>query len=417
MSKDTRARRAAREEKRAQKKRACRVQRDQRRSEVRMTVVNSSADVENAMSLVHEVQICNSALLYADEVTLVSPRAALLKSAQDVTEASGIELLRIFKNVAPKFFPDVGEQLRSTLDVIDSLPPRSQLPQRLRDEYDSQARFLEEGLRPIRKAMQDNVTQMFGESGYDQLQEAVDLGILTVDDVAGAVVDDISEDGAMVLGFAAKIDEVLSDGGRYPLFDANASNIVRLGVEAGFFTPVPMARQLGADAAMADGLFDRLPNFQYAKPREIIDIRTELSSSLSAFRQGVRSLTEGIELPPEDPNFGNEIADAWNQKVAPALNEIEATIADNRSMSDLMRRTVKDSIGGAAIGGAVTLPATLAVAAGPVGGYITAAGVAVGYGVATARALIDEHQEICSAKKAQFYFLFGTDERLQSPRP
>ena len=120
-----------------------------------------------------------------------------------------------------------------------------------------------------------------------------------------------------------------------------------------------MARQLGADAAMADGLFDKLPNFQYAKPREIIDIRTELSGSLSAFRQGVRGLTDGIELAPEDPNFGNEIADAWNQKVVPALSDIEAAIADNRSMSDLMRRTVKDSIGGAAIGGAVTLPATL----------------------------------------------------------
>ena len=55
------------------------------------------------------------------------------------------------------------------------------------------------------------------------------------------------------------------------------------------------------------------------------------------------------------------------------------------------------------------------MAAGPVGGYITAAGVAVGYGVATARALIDEHQEIRSAKKAQFYFIFGTNERLQPP--
>jgi hypothetical protein len=253
---------------------------------------------------------------------------------------------------------------------------------------------------------------MFAKSGYDQLQDAVDVGILTIDDMPGAVLDDITEDGAMVLGFTQKNDEVLSDGGRYPLFDADANNIVRLCVEAGYFSPVPMARRLGADAALADGLFDRLPNFQYAKPREIIDIRTELSGSLSAFRQGVRSLSDEIELPPEDPHFSDEIADAWNQKVAPALDEIEATIAENRSMSDLMIRTVKDSIGGAAIGGAVTLPATLAVAAGPVGTYITAAGIAVGYSVATARALIDEHKEIGSVKKAQFYFLFGTNERL-----
>lgn len=415
MSKDRRAQRAAREEKRAREKRARRVRRDTRRSQVRMTVVNSSQDIQNAMSLVHEVQLCNSALLYADEVTLVSPRAALLKNAQEISELDGFELLRVFKNVAPKYFPNVTEQLRSTFDTIDGLPPRSQLPKHLRDEYDSNVRFLNEGLRPIRKTMQENVESMLAESGYDQLEEAVELGILTIDDMAGAVVDDITEDGTMVLGFAQKIDEVLSDGGRYPLFDADASNIVRLGVEAGYFSPVPMARQLGADAAMANGLFDKLPNFQFAKPREIIDIRTVLSGSLSAFRQGVRSLTDEIELHPEDPNFSNEIADAWSQKVAPALDEIAATIAENRSMSDLMTRTVKNPIGATAVGGAVPLPATLAVAAGPVQGLITFTGLAVGFGLATTHALIDESKEIRSAKKAQFYFLFGTGERLQPP--
>lgn len=140
---------------------------------------------------------------------------------------------------------------------------------------------------------------------------------------------------------------------------------------------------------MADGLFDKLPNFQYAKPREIIDIRTELSGSLLAFRQGIRSLTDEIELAPEHPDFGQAIADAWNQKVAPALNEIEAVIAENRSMSDLLRRVVKDPLGGTSIRGAVTLPATLAVAAGPIGAYITAAGLAVGLSVATTDARND----------------------------
>ena len=181
-----------------------------------MTVVNASQDAENAMSLVHEVQQCNSALLYADEVTLVSPRAALLKNAQDISESDGIELLRVLKNVAPKYFADFNEQLRSTFEAIDSLPPRLQLPRHGRDEYDSLVRILKEGLVPIRKTMQENVEKMFGESGYDQLQEAVDLGILTVDDMAGAVVDDITEDGAMVLGLMQKIDEVLSDGDAIP---------------------------------------------------------------------------------------------------------------------------------------------------------------------------------------------------------
>lgn len=413
MSKDSRARRAAREEKKARAKRARRVERDKRSSQVRMTVVNASQDAENSTSLVQEVQLCNSALLYADEVTLVSPRAALLKNAEDINNLNGIELLRVFKNVAPKYFPDVDEQLRSLFETLDGLPPRALLPKELRDEYDRNVRYLNKGLAPIKETMQANVEQMFGDTGYGQLREAVELGILTIDTMPGAVIDDISEDGAMVLGFTQKIDEVLSDGGRYPLFDAAAGNIVRLGVDAGFFSPAPMARQLGADAAMADGMFDRLPNFQYATPREIIDIRTELSGSLAAFRQGVRGLTDGLEVVPEDPDFGNHVVDAWNQKVAPAIEEIEETIAENRSMSDLMKRTVKSPLGATSIGGFATLPATLAVAAGPIGAFAAAAGTVVGYGVATTQALIDEHKEIGSQKKAQFYFLYGTKEQLR----
>jgi hypothetical protein len=380
-----------------------------------MTVVNASHDAENHLSLIHELQLCNSALLYADEVTLVSPRAALLKNAGEIAETDEVSLLRILASVAPKWFPEHVEMLAPVIAALNQLPPRQKLPLNLRNEYDAHIRNLARGLRPAREQMVAAVTEMFQNSGYDQLQDAIDAGVLRIDDVEGAVVSDITETGAMVLGFYKKIEELLTDGGRYPLFDAQSSNIVRVGVEVGYFSPVESVRQLGADAAMADGLFDRLPNFQYATPREILDIRTELSGSLSAFRQGVRELTDDVDVAPEDPDFAHVIADAWNHKVVPALEEIEQQISENKSMTDLLKRTVKDPIGGGSVVGAVTLPSTLAVAAGPAPAYISAAGLLVGYGVTTTKALIDEYQEIKSAKKAQFYFLFGTNEQLSPP--
>lgn len=262
--------------------------------------------------------------------------------------------------------------------------------------------------------MQENLRGIFADSGYDQLKDALDAGILFIDDVDGAAVDNLSEadDPSMVLGFVQKINDALVDGERYPLFDTRAGSIVRLGVDAGFFSPVPMARRLGADAAMAEGLFDRLPNFQYATTREILEIRTELSGSLLTFRQGIRDLTKDLNTAPEHPDFSNEIADAWNQKVAPSIEEIENTVAENKSMRDLVTRIVKDPIGGTSIGTAVTLPETLAVAAGPAAALIAIAGVAVGCTVATGRALIDEYREIRDLNQAQFYFLYGTNEQI-----
>lgn len=407
MSQSRRTQRTARKEKRDRAKRVRRIQRDVRKSRVHMTVVNASHDTNNVMSLTYELQQCNSALLYADEVTLVSPRAAIVKNAQQIAELDGLELLKVFRNVAPKYFPAEIDNLSRLIAGFESPSGRQHIKK------------LETDLHAIRDKMQDNLEGIFADSGYDQLRDALDAGILSIDAVDGAVIDTLTDpdDLSMVLGFAKKIDDVLTDGGRYPLFDARAGEIVRLGVEAGFFSPVPMARRLGADAAMADGLFDRLPNFQYATTREILDIRTELSGSLSTFRQGVRSLTTDIDIAPEHPDFSREIADAWNDKVAPAIEEIENTVAENKSMRDLMRRVVKDPIGGASIGGAVTLPATLTVAAGPPAAYIAVAGLVVSGSVATGRALIDEYCEIRSQKKAQFYFLYGTNEHLATFSP
>lgn len=402
MSQYRRTQRAERKAKQDKEKRIRRLQRDVRRSSVRMTVVNASADTNNAMSLAFELQQCNSALLYADEVTLVSARASLIKNAQQIGERSGAALLKVLLNVAPRYYPAHTEYLSQLLRYAESTHD----PNALRE--------LERKLQPTRELMQENIAKIFADSGYDQLQDAIDAGILLIDAVDGAVVDELHEPGdpSMVLGFVKKIDDVLVDGTRYPLFDSRVGDIVRLGVEAGFFSPVPMARRLGADAAMADGLFDRLPNFQYATTREILDIRTELSGSLAAFRQGVRNLTTDIDLPPEHPDFANEIADAWNNDVEPAIQEIESAVRENLSLRDLVTRMVRDPIGGASITGGVTLAPTLAVAVGPVAKYVAVAGVAVGGSLAFGRSLIDEYKEIRSQKQAQFYFLYGTNEQL-----
>ena len=57
--------------------------------------------------------------------------------------------------------------------------------------------------------------------------------------------------------------------------------------------------------------------------------------------------------------------------------------------------------------------AALAVAVGPIAQFAAAATVVTGISIATAQALGDENEKIDDdAKKAQFYFLYGTRERL-----
>jgi hypothetical protein len=392
-------------------KRTSRDQRDRQKTHLKMTVVNASFDYRNVILLTHELQQCHAAILYADEVTLVSPRAALMKSAAEIGNYDGVDLLRLMATLAPKYFRHASPELARVMAIIDRIPPRSQRTPQQRRAYRATIQNLVENLRPYRDALQTGAEQLISESGFGDLRLAVDAGILTIDPMPGADASKLENQGdVMVQGLLERIEDVLSTGGRYLLFDADASDIVRRGVEAGYFSPVPMARRLGADAAMADGLFDRLPNFENATTSEILDIRDELAGSLSAFRQGVRGLTEDIDLAPEDPQFGAEIEDVWNLKVSPALDEIDETIRANTSMLDLMRRAVTDPTGLTTMG--FTPASALAVAAGPVAEYLTAAGLVLGYSLTAARALIGEHEELRKAKKAQFYFLYGTNAAI-----
>lgn len=67
--------------------------RERRETLPKMTVVNARFGYRNVVLLTHELQQCHVALLYADEVTLVHPRAALMRSDAEIGKYDGLDLL------------------------------------------------------------------------------------------------------------------------------------------------------------------------------------------------------------------------------------------------------------------------------------------------------------------------------------
>lgn len=401
------------EDRLARAKRARLAERRRLKRLLKMSVVSAGIEHDgDAMSLRNEVKHCHAALLYADEVRLISPRASLLKSVADYGSMSGVDMARFIATVGPSIDPTSAPALNSILAVLGDFP-RSQLAPALRKQRDALIEDLLGGFQPVQETLQQNAKDLLTRAGFEQLQIAIDDGILVIEDVHSADAADFSAEGdAMVNGLFKRIQEVLSTGNEYPLFDSDASNLVRLGVEERVFTPVPMARRLGADAAMASGLFDRLPNFPHANTREILDIRRELTDPLTRFRAGVRELTTELEVVPESEQFGNEIEDAWTLKVAPALDDIEEAIQQNTSLRDLFGKVCDDASGLAAMGAAGGVAASLAVAAGPAVSVPAVAALAVTSTVAAARAFRAQGRALRDTTETQFYFLYGANDRL-----
>jgi hypothetical protein len=72
-----------------------------------------------------------------------------------------------------------------------------------------------------------------------------------------------------------------------------------------------------------------LPNFVNLRMDEVIDLRSKLSSPLVRFRSEIARMSEEFEARPLDPDFAQEVEDAWRARVEPALLEIRETLAEH----------------------------------------------------------------------------------------
>lgn len=362
-----------------------------------------------------ELRLCRSALLYADTVTLVSPRVSYLQVLAGYRKARDLDYMRLAAKVAPQYAPEAAEFLRQKVIEFDRTSRADRRAQR------KEVQKIFEAFRTTKETLVANAEKTLAASGYGELSIAADAGILTIEamentdlDVFGAEAEEQSEIGPFE--YFGRVSKTLITGDSYPLFDSITGDLVGKGVEAGILAPVPLARRRGRNAAVANGFFDNLPYFERATVDEILDIRIDLRKPLGKFREGVQSISKDIDSNPEDPQFPHIIEDAWTTTVAPALDEIDELFRENSSYMDLLRRGIADPAGLAGLGGL----GSMAVAAGPASGMAAAAAMMLGGAsaailgipVAAYRAMQAQWQDMESAKSAQCYFLYATNSRL-----
>lgn len=377
----------------------------------------ATAPAASLLNLGDEIRQSQSALLYADTVTLISPRATLIHSIAVVEDAPDLEMLELLVSVAPVYAPQATHQLKEILHRVRSLPPGNQLNSTQRKRRRQALGELFDAIRPGITELQDRIGESLEKMRYRELALAMDAGLLTIDPLPDIDVRNVGDDADddIAARYFARVQQALTSQDTYPLFDTTTNNLVNLGVEEGIFSPPPSARRRGRDASLATGLFDRLPNFEHANMSEILDIRQELRDPLHRFRQGVRQITKDIETAPEDPQFAHEIDEAWTTTVAPALAEIEAMIEQNSSLREKVRRVASDPAALSGLVGAVGL----GIAAGPASALpsavalmLSSTAAVVGGGLAAIRTDLTQHAAREAITKTQFYFLYGANVAL-----
>ncbi len=362
-----------------------------------------------------ELGLLKAALLYADQVRLVSVGGSTVATLDELRRMPAAAKLELIRKLLPLMQPDATpESLQNTYHVIDSMSKSLKRGGRGRGLSDDE-RLL---LRRLDNDMWDPIRHLvegtLDEWGAVAFKVALRSGLVEVRPFAATTPEELLKMGLAPASrsndsytdeaydeYRRTILEAVGDAETYPLFDdLTGGEIVARAVHQGLILPSPSDKRRGKHSGLSGNLLRRLPMFEKASVSQVLEIRHELAEHLGAFRQAVAASAATIESAswaPED--FAQEAGIVFRENVAPTVHHIDERVKSDRSLKELSHRYGPALLGGASsIGAFVGAGSALAALAS------LAAGLASGWqGVASGRT----QRKALEDERLYFYYRAG----------
>jgi hypothetical protein len=283
-----------------------------------------------------EIELVKAALLYADHVTLCSPKLELFASVAGLSQLDPKEQINFLAEILPVVDP-------SNTQVTEFLK-RLKAKHRTRNDLIAWNR-LKASLPAMWRLVKPDIDEILRQAGTSELEPAIEKGLVDLDilDLRGTTTDDF------VQAFSQRIGEYLQNARAYPMFDDEAGNLARAGLDEGVFKPATHSMGRATDVGLGTGLIARLPAFPEAHLQSVLEAREELQQYVGKFRRAVSKMRETIHSTALDPDFAEEVDTVFVSEVRAAMEEIQ----DRLKSSNFLRRVLRlssDSIGPAALG-------------------------------------------------------------------
>jgi hypothetical protein len=380
-------------------------------------------------SLEAETLRVKSSLLYADKITLESPklqllltryvlRARLLATLAKEREEFGREILE----QAASFLEDDSSKAPYKKEVIEGLRisgrafsflATEDLAEKMRKidraSIDSgllQGLFQDWGKLALEYRLQAPGNKYPPESAkaFNDLIKMSKAGLLQVniealwemlsaefenpEEAVGPAIDSINQSLAR------------SEPARHLLF----SSIERLRLSPEVTTEDIFEDAFSNRAALAGNLVASLPSFPEADVDEILDLRSRLSSRISRFRKSIIELESELNKDLVGNDFSAAVVELRLRHVDPALEELREAVRDEGALPALTRAVPTLSASALALGAACAVGApTLA----------SVAAVLAGVSTAMAREIIARRSIEKDLKQNKLFFLFDAERFLK----
>lgn len=395
-------------------------------NQLRMSIAAGLGGDGSSLALHRETELVRAGLLYADHVTLLSPRARLISAASALDTASTSVLFRAYSEFARRIPQD--PQVMALLPVVGPFLQAIENPSLRRllpPEIEADLHGMLAGLEDAKASMQDALSEIEASAGSGELRLAEQAGLLFIDPLVPQQGDKqylrtlrrhlrdqswCNGRGAngLVEVLSARVGRLLQEGRSLPLLDDEIGDLARRGLSEGVFREGAGVRGRVPHAGMAAGLLDRLPSFPMATMDEIFEIRQELSDPLIRFRREVVDMSRELQDHALDDDFAAYIDSAWTARVEPALLEIREAIQDNR----YLRQLTGELMSGTPLAAGATAGLAMALGEGTATGVITAtASWLIAGAASSAKSARDGAKGV---SRGAFWFLHETERRLRA---
>jgi hypothetical protein len=378
-----------------------------------------------SINVAPELELVKAALLYGDKVTLISPLTTMLLRVEGLQRFGPRQQLELMRRVVPVLAPDQVAAFERGIPEINRLLRPAVTPGRLGDQFLREAVL--QGLAPYLHLLSEAAERLAAGAGIDQLARARREGLVEIeradpgdeiDLLASCLISaKLHQSGQrqenphshrLIETFVDRLSKHLSSGKKYLIFDRPIADLTEAAIREGIFTPAKGPTGFCAQAMTASGLMGRLPTFPTATVDEVLDIRSELAPSLNRFRSAMVTTAKTFTSQPWQADFEDEVQNAWVETVHPALEQIETSVRDNRSILNLAAGVSATTT--AAWSGLMVVAAGL----GHHGDVLEALGGAGALAVAAPllKALRDRTDANRTVRMQPFYFLYDVNRSL-----
>jgi len=354
----------------------------------------------NPKILEHDLRLTKASILYADRVKLCSMTASMATSFHLIGNLP-LSVNQQF-DILMSFAPLIASQNPDTVDLSE-LQKMHQLLKKKRILLTKKDRIkiarFQEFFPSLWERLSGSFNEILTNFGFDELELAANNGLLELHPFLSTGTHENLEE------FLSFMEEMLSSPNTHPMLDEQISDLVRYALQEGRMSVGSSVIRRGKQIGLVADLFERLPIFDI-KMDELLDLRNELQSPLIRFRAEMIKLSKDIESASWDEDFPADVQQTYQEKVAPALIEIEEKLQSTAFKEFWTGRIVEKWEFAAGGAGAAVLGAAVSPLAG-IGAAMLATGIFVKAGQSE---LKEKIQEI---ERNGIYFYYRVKKQME----